>query len=174
MSCNCEKNKTKGGSGRRSFLRKLIFSLSGLIAAFLAFPLVAAMLEPVVGNKKEVWRGIGRISDFKVGEMKMVKFKNASTYAWSEKIKDSAAYIHRNKDNEIIAFKINCSHLGCPVRWEEKAELFLCPCHGGAFYKDGSRAAGPPNRGLYTYPVRLKDKKIEIQTEPIPITNITV
>ena len=67
---------------------------------------------------------------------------------------------------------MNCAHLGCPVRWEEKPELFMCPCHGGVYYKDGSRAAGPPPRGLYTYPIRIVKNQVEIETQAIPITNI--
>ena len=46
-------------------------------------------------------------------------------------------------------FAINCAHLGCPVRWFPESRLFMCPCHGGVYYEDGSRASGPPPRGLY-------------------------
>src|SRR3712207_8271662 len=40
------------------------------------------------------------------------------------------------------AFAVNCTHLGCPVRWIQDASLFLCPCHGGVFYSDGRVAGG--------------------------------
>ena len=53
-------------------------------------------------------------------------------------------------------FAINCAHLGCPVRWFPQSGLFMCPCHGGAYYADGSRASGPPERGLFEY--RLQDR----------------
>ncbi len=45
--------------------------------------------------------------------------------------------------NKFQVFAINCAHLGCPVRWFAQSKLFLCPCHGGAYYEDGSRASGP-------------------------------
>ena len=31
----------------------------------------------------------------------------------------------------------------------------MCPCHGGAYYRDGSRASGPPERGLFEYPYKV-------------------
>ena len=34
------------------------------------------------------------------------------------------------------------------------AELFLCPCHGGVYYADGTVAGGPPPQPLFRYGVR--------------------
>ena len=42
-------------------------------------------------------------------------------------------------------------HLGCPVRYVEAAERFICPCHGGVYNFRGAgrrRPAGPPARPL--------------------------
>lgn len=172
MSCNCEENKKYELDQRRSFLTKLILSIGGFISAVLAFPLVTAMLDPVTRKKREVWRAVGRLDEFEVGETRMVTFKNASPYSWSEKIANSAAYVRRGEDDSFLALSVNCTHLGCPVRWEEKSKLFMCPCHGGVYYKDGSRAAGPPPRGMFHYEIRVSDNQVEIRTESIPITNL--
>ena len=69
-----------------------------------------------------------------------------------------------------VAYSIYCSHLGCPVDWLPDANLFLCPCHGGVYYKDGAVAAGPPPQPLTKYPVRITNGQVEIETSPIPIT----
>jgi menaquinol-cytochrome c reductase iron-sulfur subunit len=66
-------------------------------------------------------------------------------------------------------FAVNCAHLGCPVRWFPQSSLFMCPCHGGAYYNDGRVAAGPPPRPLTRYQVRVRDGQVEIQTGPIPL-----
>jgi menaquinol-cytochrome c reductase iron-sulfur subunit len=55
------------------------------------------------------------------------------------------------------------------VRWEKDAQLFLCPCHGGAFYADGSVAAGPPPGPLNRYPVRVNQGQVEIQATGLVI-----
>ena len=54
-------------------------------------------------------------------------------------------------------FAINCAHLGCPVRWFPQSGLIHVPCHGGAYYRDGSRASGPPERGLFEYPYKVEN-----------------
>lgn len=173
MGCDCENNETKETLSRRSFLSKLSVGIGAIIGTVLAFPLITAMLDPVTRETGKKWRQIGMASNFEEGNTQLVTFKNASPYKWSGKIAQSAAYIRKEENGEFVAFSVNCSHLGCPVRWEEKPGLFMCPCHGGVYYKDGSRAAGPPPRGLYKYPVRISGEHLEIQTDEIPITDIT-
>ena len=38
-----------------------------------------------------------------------------------------------DKYNQFIAISTRCMHLGCPVRFVEAAERFICPCHGGVY-----------------------------------------
>ena len=73
-------------------------------------------------------------------------------------------------DREFMAFSVNCTHLGCPVRWLQDADLFMCPCHGGVYYNDGTVAAGPPPKPLIRYDVRTFNGQVEIKTMAIPIT----
>ena len=58
---------------------------------------------------------------------------------------------------------------GLPGALGADAGLFLCPCHGGVYYADGTVSAGPPPRALPQYPVRVNNGQVEIQTSPIPI-----
>jgi len=75
----------------------------------------------------------------------------------------------RNVDGKTFqVFAINCAHLGCPVRWFPQSSLFMCPCHGGAYYQDGSRASGPPERGLFEYTYRIDGGKLLIDAGQMP------
>lgn len=170
MSCDCEKEQID--EGRRSFLNKLIFGIGSVIGLGMAFPLVTAMLDPVTRKGKNLWRKVGKVTDFELGKTKKVIFKNSVTYKWGDKLSESAAFVRRKTNNEFEAFSVNCTHLGCPVRWEQKPEMFFCPCHGGVYYKDGSTAAGPPPKPLPRYPLRVRNGIVEVQTEEIPITNL--
>jgi len=116
---------------------------------------------------------VGELNSFKVGTTNLVTFENADPEKWSGVTSKSAAWLRRDEENKFTAFSANCTHLGCPVRWEADAHLFMCPCHGGVYYKDGSVAAGPPPKSLVQYPVRINKNAIEIQTSAIPITNIS-
>jgi hypothetical protein len=44
----------------------------------------------------------------------------------------------------------------------------MCPCHGGAYYQDGSRASGPPERGLFQYSYKVEDGKLFIKAGEMP------
>src|SRR5699024_3741401 len=115
---------------------------------------------------------VGHVDDFEVGGTILVKVDHANDRPWAGTTSKSAAWIRRKSEKKFKAFSINCTHLGCPVRWVKSSEIFLCPCHGGVYYKDGSVAAGPPADHLSQYPVRIVKKRVQILTTPLPLTNI--
>ena len=156
---------------RRSFLTKLTLGLSGLIGAIMVLPGVAFILGPVVKKKKEVWRSIGSLQDFKIDDdFQLVTYEDPSPVPWSGVTSQSGAWVRRISDQEFKAFSITCRHLGCPVRWLSGPELFMCPCHGGVYYKDGTVAAGPPPEPLHTMQIRVVKGEVEIKTIPVPLT----
>jgi len=147
---------------RRSFFEKLIFILSGLIAALVGVPLVGFIFKPLFKTLPPVWRAVGLVDSFKVGETVAVTFLQASPLPWAGVTAKTAAWLRRENTDNFIAFSISCTHLGCPVRWRPNAQLFMCPCHGGVYYKDGSVAAGPPPLPLPRYPTRVMKDQVEI------------
>ena len=44
----------------------------------------------------------------------------------------------------------------------------MCPCHGGVYYQDGSRASGPPERGLFQYDYKIEGGKLFIKAGEMP------
>jgi hypothetical protein len=76
--------------------------------------------------------------------------------------------VRRASGTTFQVFAINCAHLGCPVRWFAQSKLFLCPCHGGAYYADGTRASGPPERGLFEYEHKVDGDKLMISAGKMP------
>ena len=132
-------------------------------------PVAGFILAPFFKRTHEVWRTVGKVDSFKIGETTAVQYEDASPLPWAGVTARSAAWLRRVNTDTFIAFSINCTHLGCPVRWLAEANLFMCPCHGGVYYEDGTVAAGPPPLPLRRYPVRVKNGDVEIQTAPIPI-----
>ena len=47
-------------------------------------------------------------------------------------------------------------HLGCPVRFVEASQRFICPCHGGVYDFQGKRIGGPPVRPLDRFQTRVR------------------
>jgi menaquinol-cytochrome c reductase iron-sulfur subunit len=81
---------------------------------------------------------------------------------------DTACWVRRVGGDQFQVFAVNCAHLGCPVRWFPQSGLFMCPCHGGAYYRDGSRASGPPERGLFEYPNKVQNGLVTIEAGELP------
>jgi len=155
---------------RRSFVLKLLAITSGITTVLISIPVIGVFLGPIAKKKPESWRTVGNKEDFKIGDTVLVDFPNSSSLPWTGTVSKTASWLRRVSEDQFKAFSVNCTHLGCPVHWLPDAEIFLCPCHGGVFNKDGSYAAGPPPKNLSQYPVRIRDNKVEILASPVPIT----
>jgi menaquinol-cytochrome c reductase iron-sulfur subunit len=151
---------------RRQFLMKLCVGLGGLGAAIVGVPVVGFLLAPLLRRVPEQWQAIGAVDQYQVGTTVLVTLSDPSPLPWAGVAAKTAAWLRRDDEQNFVAFAVNCTHLGCPVRWLQDANLFMCPCHGGVFYNDGKPAAGPPPRPLNRYPVRIRDGQVEVQTIP--------
>lgn len=158
---------------RRKFLVRITLLAGAIPAAIVSVPIFGALLGPLLQRQRQVWRKVANVSEINIGETKLISYVNADPLPWAGVTAKSAAWLRRESEEKFIAFSANCSHLGCPVRWEDKAQLFMCPCHGGVYYKDGAVAAGPPPKPLTQIEVRINKNDIEIKTAPVPITTIT-
>ncbi len=151
---------------RRQLLTRLGILVGSISAAIVAVPSVGFLLG--LRRVPETWRSLGAVDSFPVGQTVEVAFLDPSPLPWSGVTAKTAAWLRRVSEQQFLAFSINCTHLGCPVRWLPNADLFMCPCHGGVFYNDGRPAAGPPPRQLSRYPVRVRDGEVQIMTSPLP------
>ncbi len=154
---------------RRTLLFSLGVALNGAVALAIATPVVAYLLGPILRRKEyRHWIEIGAVSDYKSGETRLIDYENPFRDPWDGDTAKIPAYVRVSSTNEIKVFAINCAHLGCPVRWFSESQLFMCPCHGGVYYADGARAAGPPPRGLYTYESKVVNGKLMIDAGQMP------
>lgn len=156
---------------RRDFFTKLGIFLNTIVGVILAVPIVRYLLSPVSRERKpgyDSWIALGALEQFPSGETRLATYRNPVVNAWDGETADIACWV-RNVDGKTFqVFAINCAHLGCPVRWFPESGLFLCPCHGGAYYQDGSRASGPPERGLFEYAYRIDGGKLLIKAGEMP------
>jgi quinol---cytochrome c reductase iron-sulfur subunit, bacillus type len=156
---------------RRGLLMKLGILFNGVAAATLAVPVVRFLLSSVTlgrANAYTAWVPLGRISEFPEGETRLATFRNPFVTPTDGKTADAACWVRHIEGEQFQVFAVNCAHLGCPVRWFPQSGLFMCPCHGGAYYRDGSRASGPPERGLFEYPIKIEDGVVTIHAGELP------
>jgi menaquinol-cytochrome c reductase iron-sulfur subunit len=156
---------------RRGFFTKMGILFNGLVATALAVPIVGFLLSAISrGRASEYlsWVVLGRVNDFPEGETRLATFRNPYVMPTDGKTVDTACWVRRIAGDQFQVFAVNCAHLVCPVRWFPQSGLFMCPCHGGAYYRDGSRASGPPLRGLFEYPYKVQGNQITIQAGELP------
>lgn len=154
---------------RRTFMMNVGIALNAAVALVIATPVVAYLLGPVLRRKDYLeWITIGNLSDFPPGETRLVTYTNPFSEPWDGDSAKVPAYVRCSAEGELTVFAINCAHLGCPVRWFSESQLFMCPCHGGVYYADGSRASGPPERGLFTYERKIEGGKLLIRAGQLP------
>ena len=156
---------------RRALLVKLGILFNACVGTLLAIPIVRYLVSPAVAGQKtsyEKWLALGPLTQFPEGQTRFATFTNPDIRPWDGKTAESACWVRRIDADHLQVFAINCAHLGCPVRWFPQSGLFLCPCHGGAYYEDGSRASGPPERGLFEYPYKIQDGNLLIQAGELP------
>jgi Rieske Fe-S protein len=156
---------------RRGLLMKMGILFNGLVATALAVPIVRFLLSSATrANAYLAWVPLGSASQFPEGETRLATFRNPNVMPTDGKTVDTACWVRHVQGDQFQVFAVNCAHLGCPVRWFPQSGLFMCPCHGGAYYRNGSRASGPPERGLFEYPCKVKDGLVTIQAGELPTT----
>jgi menaquinol-cytochrome c reductase iron-sulfur subunit len=155
-------------SSRRDFLLKLGLGLNVVAGAMISIPIIGFLISSVIKRATPTWISLGPVDQFKIGTTRMVAFDDPFKIPADGQTSHISCWVKRTSEQEFSVFAINCTHLGCPVRWFEQSKLFLCPCHGGAFYEDGSHAAGPPPRGLYRYEVKTDKGVLAIKAGVLP------
>jgi Rieske Fe-S protein len=162
---------------RRGFFTKLGILFNGLAATVLAVPIVGFLASSITRGRANgylSWVPLGSVNDFPEGETRLATFQNPYVMPTDGKTVDTACWVRRIAGDQFQVFAVNCAHLGCPVRWFQQSGLFMCPCHGGAYYRDGSRASGPPERGLFEYPNKVENGLVTIQAGELPTPGAAV
>jgi quinol---cytochrome c reductase iron-sulfur subunit, bacillus type len=168
-------NVPSGLSRRQMFLKTAVL-FNGIVGVLLGVPLVRYLLSPITRERKSGynrWISLGSLEQFPSGQTRLATYRNPGAESWDGETANVPCWV-RNVDGEKFqVFAINCAHLGCPVRWFPQSGLFMCPCHGGAYYQDGSRASGPPERGLFEYQFKILDGNLHIQAGEMPTPGLS-
>jgi len=140
---------------RRRFMVGAANGVGIMAAAAFTLPVLGFAAAPVFKTENALWQPIGPPSDFPSDNYVI---KVITLVAGIGEAGKSIAYVRtrnlaidtepEDQYNHWIALSSRCMHLGCPVRWVDAAERFICPCHGGVYNIRGQVTGGPPVRPL--------------------------
>jgi nitrite reductase/ring-hydroxylating ferredoxin subunit len=161
---------------RRDLFAKIGMLLNGLAVVILATPVIGYLMSPILGGDRgqyKRWVALGELDEFPEGQTRLAKFQNPIIGVSDGETDNIPCWVRRMQGEKFQVFAVNCAHLGCPVRWFAQSGLFMCPCHGGVYYQDGSRASGPPPRGLFEYQYKVESGKLMIEAGQLPTLSTT-
>jgi Rieske Fe-S protein len=154
---------------RRRFMTGTVHAAGGIAAAAYTLPAVGLAVGPVFEKHEQHWESVGPTTDF--ADDTYIP-RTLTLVRGIGDVGKSTVYIRRyNTDlddeprdeyNEFIAISTRCMHLGCPVRFVEASERFICPCHGGVYDFEGKNAGGPPVRPLDRFYTRVRNGFVEV------------
>lgn len=154
---------------RRDWLFAAGVAVNVAAGLLLAIPLVGFVFSSFVERKDpRNWISLGPIDGFPEQTTRIATYRNPFRRPWDGETADIPCWVRRLSGPQFQVFAINCTHLGCPVRWFQESGLFMCPCHGGVYYEDGSRAAGPPPRGLFQYDHKVEKGQLWVKGGEMP------
>jgi Rieske Fe-S protein len=147
---------------RRRFMVGIVNGAGGVAAAAFTLPALGFALAPVFKTTQFEWQPVGPPSEFprdnyvpKVITIVPGIGEAGKSLAYMRTRDPALDTEPADKYNQWIALSSRCMHLGCPVRWVDAAERFICPCHGGVYNIRGQVAGGPPVRPLDRFYTRL-------------------
>ena len=156
---------------RRQWLTKIGLLFNAVAVSLVAVPVLGYLISPLIGAEKGKythWVTLGELDEFPENQTRLAKFQNPISSFGDGDTDHIPCWVRRMNGEKFQVFAINCAHLGCPVRWFPQSGLFMCPCHGGAYYQDGSHASGPPPRGLFEYPYKVENGHLMIEAGQLP------
>jgi Rieske Fe-S protein len=147
---------------RRRFMGMVTHSAGGVAAAAFTLPALGFALGPLFSRVPFNWQTIGPPADFVESTyttkiLTIVPGIGEAGYsiAYVRKRDPSVDKEPVDQYNRWVALSSRCMHLGCPVRFVDAAQRFICPCHGGVYDFRGMVAGGPPVRPLDRFYTRL-------------------
>jgi quinol---cytochrome c reductase iron-sulfur subunit, bacillus type len=162
-------------STERPTRRRIFFMVGTILNAAAAFaigiPVLRYLFSPKIRERRpgyDSWVPLGPVSTFPTGETRFATFRNPVQETSDGDTAKVSCWVRNIDGRQFQIFAINCAHLGCPVRWFPQSNLFMCPCHGGAYYADGARASGPPERGLFEYRYKIEGDTLYIEAGQMP------
>jgi menaquinol-cytochrome c reductase iron-sulfur subunit len=154
---------------RRRFMVGSVNVMGAAAVAAFTLPALGFALGPMFHRRRVSWQDMGPLTDFP-GTTYVPRV--ITVVPGIGEVGRSTAYIRKHnpaidpppKDqyDNYVAISTKCMHLGCPVRYIEASQRFVCPCHGGVYDFQGKRSGGPPVRPLDRFYTREVNGRLQL------------
>ena len=150
---------------RRAFLKAGIYAVSAAIGATLAVPIVGYFISPATkpAGQDKVWADVANVADAqKDAKPTATNITFKFTDGFKQVERNASLFVQSTGGDTFRILSNICTHLGCPVTYNEGTKQFACPCHGSVFDETGKVVGGPAPRPLDKYDFRMQDGKLQV------------
>jgi Rieske Fe-S protein len=155
---------------RRRLFEGGALAVGGIASAAFGLPALGFALGPVFKEQEpKRWEDVGAETDFN----DQFYVPKAITLVYQGQVGEAVKttiYVRKTRKSDprtlrdlpYAAVSNRCMHLGCPVRYVQASQRFICPCHGGVYGPNGEVVGGPPVRPLDRFYTRVVNGRVEI------------
>jgi menaquinol-cytochrome c reductase iron-sulfur subunit len=158
---------------RRGLMTGGALAAGGIASAAFGLPALGFAVGPMFEDSTPTnWQDLGPEEDF---DVRTYVPKVMNIIAGAGEAGKTTVYVRKHdpkRDSEspsdkgkepqpYVVISTRCAHLGCPVRYFQAAERFVCPCHGGVYDFEGKVDGGPPVRPLDRFFTRVRNGRVE-------------
>jgi menaquinol-cytochrome c reductase iron-sulfur subunit len=154
---------------RRRFMTGTAHTAGAVAAGAFTLPALGFALGPLFKSTPHHWEAVGDANSFSEDNYTAVIVtitpgigEAGKTTVYVRKFNPAIDTDRPDRGSKFIAISSRCAHLGCPVRWVDAAERFICPCHGGVYDLLGRRVGGPPVRPLDRFYTRVVGEQVQV------------
>ena len=156
---------------RRRFMEGSALAVGGVASAAFGLPALGFALGPIFEDTTAPsWQDIGPERDFtslsytpKIISLEAGVGAAGKTTIYVRRFNeetDGEAPPDTRQVTPYIAISTRCAHLGCPVRYIQASQRFICPCHGGVYDSQGTVIGGPPVRPLDRFYTKVEGGRV--------------
>jgi menaquinol-cytochrome c reductase iron-sulfur subunit len=156
---------------RRRLMEGAAQVYGGIAVAAIALPSLGFALGPLFEDTIPTrWQDVGPEDDFNEETYVQRVINVVPEVGDAGKTTIYVRKFNRGRDKAVegqdsqpyVAISTRCAHLGCPVRYIQASQKFVCPCHGGVYGFEGQVEGGPPVRPLDRFYTQVTNGRVEI------------
>jgi Rieske Fe-S protein len=118
-------------------------AIQGTLALLVGVPLAGYLISAIFAPQPITWVKAGPIADVPPNVPTLRPIEVPIVGSGVTTTRPVGVYILKT-GNQLFTFYNACTHMGCPVHWQDYAQLYKCPCHGGVYDRLGRVISGPP------------------------------
>jgi len=149
-------------ASRRSFLGLMTGLMGAAITGVLGVLFARFSLFPAFKKvaAEQEWIDVAPIDEIPDGEPVKKALVISRDGGWGRFNSQQLVWIVKNGRN-LVVYSAICPHLGCTINAADSG--FICPCHGSAWNRDGSKLGGPTPRGMDTLEYQVEDGMLQVR-----------